>query len=86
MTGRLLTARAVAELLDVNPETVLRWVRRAELPAIRLPSGQLRFREAELETWLAERATTARGSATRPGGRRPAVTLTAATRPNREEA
>ena len=38
--SRLLTARAVADLLDVNPETVLRWARRGQLPAIRLPGGE----------------------------------------------
>jgi excisionase family DNA binding protein len=57
VTGRLLTARAVAELLGVSSETMLRWVRRGELPAIRLPGGAIRFREDELEAWLAERAT-----------------------------
>ena len=53
---RLLTARVVAEQFDVSIETVLRWVRRDELPAIRLPSGQIRFREAELEEWLEQRS------------------------------
>jgi excisionase family DNA binding protein len=53
----LLTTREVAELLGVSTETVLRWVRRGELPAIRLPGGALRFPEATLYAWLAERAT-----------------------------
>jgi excisionase family DNA binding protein len=53
----LLTARAVAELLDVSPETVLRWTRKGQLPAVRLPSGAIRYREADLEAWLEERAT-----------------------------
>ena len=52
MTGRLLTAREVAAMLSMSPETVLRMVRRGELPAFRLPTGALRFREAELERWL----------------------------------
>jgi excisionase family DNA binding protein len=56
MTGRLMTARQVAELLGVSAETILRWSRRGELPAIRLPGGGLRFREDELEDWLATRA------------------------------
>lgn len=56
MTGRLLTARAVAQLLDVSAETVLRWTRRGLLPAVKLPSGAVRYREADLEEWLAARA------------------------------
>ena len=52
MTGRLLTAREVAQLLGVSTETVLRWTRRGELPAIRLPGGAIRYREDELHAWL----------------------------------
>jgi excisionase family DNA binding protein len=36
---QLLTARVVAETLNVCVETVLRWIRNGELPAIRLPGG-----------------------------------------------
>lgn len=57
MTGRMLTARAVADMLDVSPATVLRWTRHGDLPAVRLPSGQIRYRETELDEWLAARAT-----------------------------
>lgn len=57
MTDRLLTARVVAERLDVSTETILRWIRRGELPAIRLPGGAIRIVDAELEAWLAARAT-----------------------------
>ena len=64
MTDRLLNARALAERLDVSPETVLRWTRRGELPAIRLPGGAIRFREVEVEAWLEERATPRRGALT----------------------
>lgn len=58
MTGRLLTAREVAENLALTPETVLNWQRTGKLPAIKLPSGQIRFRPDELDAWLAARATT----------------------------
>jgi excisionase family DNA binding protein len=61
VTGPLLTARELAEALGVSAETVLRWTRRGELPAVRLPGGAVRFREHELEAWLAERATPRRG-------------------------
>lgn len=62
--SRLLTARAVADLLDVHAETVLRWTRRGDLPAIRLPGGAVRFREDEVQAWLIERATPRRGALT----------------------
>ena len=55
VTG-LLTARMVAGMLGVSPATVLRWTRHGDLPAVRLPSGQIRYRPAELEEWLAGRS------------------------------
>jgi excisionase family DNA binding protein len=58
---QLLTARTVAERLDVCAETVLRWIRRGELPAIRLPGGAVRITQSELQDWLRSRATPARG-------------------------
>ncbi len=87
MTGRLLTAREVADRLDVHPETVLRWTRRGEFDGVvlRLPGAALRYREDRFEAWLEERATTARGVVTRPAGRRPAGNLASVTRPDREE-
>jgi excisionase family DNA binding protein len=59
VTG-LLTARQVAELIGVSPETILRWARRGELPAIRLPGGAIRFRQDDLDNWLQERTATPR--------------------------
>jgi excisionase family DNA binding protein len=53
----LLTARVVARRLGLTTETVLAWVRAGKLPAFRLPGGAIRFREADLEAWLEERAT-----------------------------
>ena len=64
----MLTARVVAEFLGVSTETVLLWVRRGELPAIRLPSGALRFAEPALNDWVAERATPGRGVLTTTPG------------------
>lgn len=60
ISRRLLTARAVADMLDVSPATVLRWTRQGKLPAMRLPSGQIRYQPAELDAWCAERATPGR--------------------------
>ena len=85
MADRLLTARALAERLAVSPETVLRWTRRGELPAIRLPGGAIRFYEDAIERCEEEWATTARGDVTRPAGRRPSGNVASVTRPEREE-
>lgn len=57
MSERLLTARELAELLDVSSETILRWTRRGELPAIKLPGGAIRYRAEVLEQWLDEHET-----------------------------
>ena len=81
MSGRLLTAREVASVLAVSTETVLRWTRAGKLPAIRLPGGAIRFREAEVEAWLEEKATPGRGASNHPGERRPAVGYPASNHP-----
>jgi excisionase family DNA binding protein len=57
VTDRLLTARQLAEQLGVSTETVLRWTRRGELPAFKLPGGAIRYRELDLDAWLEARAT-----------------------------
>ena len=54
MTGRLLTTREVADYLGLSCETILRRWRRGDIPGgIRLASNVLRFRESEIEAWLA---------------------------------
>jgi excisionase family DNA binding protein len=58
--AELLTTRDVAVRLGVSPETVLRRVRRGELPAFRLASNALRFDAAEIEAWLEARREGAR--------------------------
>jgi excisionase family DNA binding protein len=62
---RLLTTRELAEFLGVIPETVLRWVRRGQLPAIKLPSGAIRFRESDVDAWLEARSTSKRADQSR---------------------
>jgi excisionase family DNA binding protein len=76
----------VAELLGVTPETVLRWRRRGELPAVKLPGGAIRFHLDELELWLAGRATGRtdahdQESADSPEAHPPTSSLTGGTRP-----
>jgi excisionase family DNA binding protein len=75
LTDHLLTARALAEQLDVSAETVLRWARRGEIPSIHLPGGAVRFRERDIARWLEERAAPSRGVSNHPGERRPAARL-----------
>lgn len=58
MSGPLLTARDVAERLNLSTETILEWIRRGELPAFRLGRA-IRIREDDLDAWLQARATTA---------------------------
>lgn len=65
MPERYLTARQVGERLAISPDTVLRWTRRGELPAIKLPGGAIRYDEAEFVAWLASRATAAPGRGVR---------------------
>jgi excisionase family DNA binding protein len=71
VTARLLTAREVSEGLGVSAETVLRWTRRGELPAIRLPGGAIRYRADDLDDWLDGRrvGATRRGATSYPEGR-----------------
>jgi excisionase family DNA binding protein len=52
---RLLTARAVAELLCISSEAVLRLWRAGDLPGFRLSTRVLRFRESEIMEWLETR-------------------------------
>jgi excisionase family DNA binding protein len=66
LTGRLLTARELADQLGVSAETVLRWARREEIPSIHLPGGAVRFREIDIERWLKERAAPSRGVSSTP--------------------
>lgn len=53
----LLSARDVADRLGVSTETVLRWTRRGELPAVRLPGGAIRIDPDTLDAWLESRTT-----------------------------
>ena len=92
MSERLLKTREVADQLGVSTETVLRWTRRGDLPALRLPGGAIRYRPDELEAWLEARSTDAvdrelsgtRADRARRGGQYPADSVgfvTSGTRP-----
>jgi excisionase family DNA binding protein len=53
----LVTARELAAQLGCSTGALLRWTRAGQVPAVKLPSGAVRFRPEEIERWLAERAT-----------------------------
>ena len=49
-TPELMTANEVADLMHTSPQAVRRWGDQGWLPAMRLPSGHLRFpRDAVLK-------------------------------------
>jgi excisionase family DNA binding protein len=52
-----LTCAQVADELGVSTRTVLRWVDRGELEAVRLPGGRLRVSQAALAGHLASWST-----------------------------
>jgi excisionase family DNA binding protein len=56
MREPLLTAREVAERLGVSASALLRWTRAGQVPAVKLPSGAVRYRPEQIEAWLAARA------------------------------
>lgn len=72
MQTRLLTVKDVAERLGVGAPTIRAWVRgiyqngrglaaykKEFIPAQRLPNGQLRFKESDLNNWIEQRLAAA---------------------------
>jgi excisionase family DNA binding protein len=51
----LLTPRQAAELLGVNTNTLARWARDGQLPAVTTPGGHRRYRRADVHTFSEER-------------------------------
>ena len=49
----VLSTGAAADLIGVSDETLRRWVEKGKVRYIRLPSGRLRFRRADLEAMVA---------------------------------
>jgi excisionase family DNA binding protein len=67
VTGRpLLTARELAEQLGISTGALLRWTRRGEVPAVKLPSGAVRYRPDAIDAWLAEHEMGAAGREVSP--------------------
>jgi excisionase family DNA binding protein len=57
VNGPPLKTYEVAERYGVTSETILEWIDKRGLPAYRLTSRAIRYSEAELDAWDAEKAT-----------------------------
>ncbi len=57
--SRLLSLKRVAEMLDVSPKTVRRWIADGQFPGPThtLPGGNIRWEERVVEGWKAIHAT-----------------------------
>jgi len=58
MSGAYLTVAAIAHEAGFSPRTVLRWVERGDLEAVRFPGGRLRISQTAWKAFLAEHSTT----------------------------
>jgi predicted DNA-binding transcriptional regulator AlpA len=56
VTGRFLNARELAGQLGVSAGALLRWTRAGQVPAVKLPSGVIRYIPEQIDAWLIERA------------------------------
>jgi excisionase family DNA binding protein len=55
MSTPLLTAADIGRLLNVSRATVYRWSEDGKLPHLKLGDRCIRYEEAEVLAWLAER-------------------------------
>jgi excisionase family DNA binding protein len=47
-----MTAREVADMLGVSTGALLRWARAGKVPAVKLPSGAIRFVPEQIDAWI----------------------------------
>lgn len=52
----LLTPSEVAAVFKVHPNTVSVWAERGRIPSFKTPGGHRRFRQADVEAFLASQA------------------------------
>ncbi len=64
-SSRLLTYAEAAKLLNVRKGTLYAWVHERRIPHLRLSQRLVRFDEAALQAWLAERQVDSDGAAAR---------------------
>ncbi len=56
MPERLLRARDVAEILQVDARTIYRWAEYGTLPCVRLSDHVIRFDPAAVAEWVRDRS------------------------------
>lgn len=56
---KLLTIKELSETLSVSERTIRQWTHESYIPYFKL-GGCVRFREKEIETWLAKRSRAGR--------------------------
>ncbi len=55
-SSKLLTAEAVAEITGLSVETLAQWrSQRRGIPYVKISRNCVRYRQSDLDTWLAER-------------------------------
>lgn len=52
---KLLTVQQVAELIQVAPITIYKWISAGKIPYTKLPSGSVRFDPDKLQNWINNR-------------------------------
>lgn len=57
VTDKLITARELAGQLGISTGALLRWTRAGKVPAVKLPSGAVRYRPEQIDAWLEQRTT-----------------------------
>jgi hypothetical protein len=57
MRSRVCGHRQIAaQQLGVSTGALLRWTRAGQVPAVKLPSGAIRYRPDQIDAWLDERS------------------------------
>lgn len=55
----MLTVKQLAEMFQVNPMTIYRWVDKKKIPHERTPGGMIRFDDGDIKKWKKERSVDA---------------------------
>lgn len=59
MMDPLLTAKEVAAILKVHPNTVYQKAGKGDIPSVRTSSSRIRFKEGEIKEWIDKRSRNA---------------------------
>jgi len=51
-----MTAAQVAEYLQVKEKTIRNWTSEGKIPALKLPTGTVRYKLSEIEKWMADKS------------------------------